>query len=189
MTYAKAPLNAIQIFLSVRDMDEPTRTEFRKKLFATVKTLFGIPETHSLKIELDDTSHPDFAVLIRKKDGSKYELHEDGKWVGWADRPVPVPEPAPVATAAVVADGPTTTRTVYPRNYGVGTPPRRFFKMDIDLEAMLLGDAGFDFSEGVDSVDNVVFDGDVTLDLQENANYRTVIADGYLYVELSADDI
>lgn len=58
-----------------------THSIVKREVFAQAKAVFGIPAEHKIKCELDAES-PNYLELVRKKDGSKYELDSTGKWVG-----------------------------------------------------------------------------------------------------------
>lgn len=76
---------------AIRNMADNDRKSLKADLFTIVKDKFGIPSEHKLKVEVDNVSSPDYLVLIRKSDSSRYELGLDGRW----DGAVYVPPSAP----------------------------------------------------------------------------------------------
>lgn len=76
---------------TIRTMSDDDRKALKKDLFTIVKDKFGIPSEHKLKVEVDNASSPDYLVLIRKSDSSRYELDLAGRW----DGAVYVPPAAP----------------------------------------------------------------------------------------------
>lgn len=74
----------ITLLKLLRDQDEQARKTIKANLFAKVKARFGIPQEHKLKVEIDNISDPMLGVLLRKKDGTVYDLDIFGQWVGAA---------------------------------------------------------------------------------------------------------
>lgn len=74
----------ITLLKLLRDQDEQARKTIKTNLFAKVKARFGIPQEHKLKVEIDNSTDPMLGVLIRKKDGTVYDLDGSGLWVGAA---------------------------------------------------------------------------------------------------------
>lgn len=54
--------------------DEDFISEVRHEVFAAAKQAAGIPNDHRVKVEIDNRSHPDYLVLIRKLTGAKYPI-------------------------------------------------------------------------------------------------------------------
>ena len=54
--------------------DEDFISEVRHEVFTAAKQAAGIPDDHRVKAEIDNRSHPDYLVLIRKKTGDKYPI-------------------------------------------------------------------------------------------------------------------
>lgn len=180
MAKATVSTHIITVFHGLRALSSDTATPMRKQLFSALKTKFGIPAGHSLKVELDDTSSNLYAVLRRKKTGEAYELHADGKWVGWADRPAPVV--TPVAAPAAVING-----SVYPA-YVAGQSPRRFFEIDTDGVSDVIANTAF--TVGKDSLTNVVLDQQIAYQGDTVATRRTLTtADGTMYAEFAAAEL
>lgn len=183
MTKATLPTNIINVFMGLRNLSEDTAKPMRKQLFAAIKAKFGIPTSHALKVELDDTSSDAYAVLLRKKNSEAYELHADGKWVGWADRPVPAPTPVAAPAAAPA----TALGTAYP-THASGQSPRRFFEIDAD-GVNDVTDTGC-FSNGLDVLTNVVLDQMISYDGDSVAQRRTLtVTGGKMYAEFSASEL
>lgn len=95
---AKAQLTQAQAnYLKLaRNMSDEDRSAIRAELFRSVKQTFGIPESHKLKVEIDDANHPHYLTLFRKKTDESYALGADGKWVGASTPQGTVSTPAPV---------------------------------------------------------------------------------------------
>lgn len=173
---AKLNANEISLFLSLRSLtDAAAQKAMRKQLFTAIKTRLGIPAKHALKFDdnaITCGAHST-AYLQRKKTGEFYELHADGKWVGWADRPVPV---APV----------TTTSRVYP-TYVQGESPRRFFQIEQNGVQNVIDSNTFD--EGLDVLHGVVTDKQV--DYQDGRGLRRtiIVADNTMYAEFKHDEL
>lgn len=74
----------ITLLKLLRDQDEQARKTIKANLFAKVKARFGIPQEHKLKVEIDNISDPMLGVLIRKNNGTAYDLDGSGQWVGAA---------------------------------------------------------------------------------------------------------
>jgi len=82
MAFAKLSQSAAASLQFVKRLHSvETHALVKREVFAQAKTIFGIPADHRVKCELDPDS-PNYLELIRKKDGSKYELNGDNKWVG-----------------------------------------------------------------------------------------------------------
>lgn len=73
---AKAALtpNEVLLLITARTADEALRAAVRKQVFATAKARHGIPDAHKLRVEIDDTRSPMYGVLVRKKDGTTYDV-------------------------------------------------------------------------------------------------------------------
>jgi len=182
MTKATVPNNIIAVFMNLRALSDDTAKPMRKQLFAALKAKFGIPSSHSLKVELDDTASDAYAVLQRKKTGAAYDLHADGKWVDWADRPAPVA--VPVAAPQPVA---SPLGTAYP-TYAAGQSPRRFFEIDADGVSDVITCASFD--SGVDVLTGVILDQQITYQCDSVDQRRTLTTtDNKLYAEFSASEL
>ena len=109
-------LNALK---SLRRLDPETASELRAALFASIKTQFGIPTEHRIKVELDDTTSPRYAIIVRKTTGTLYTLDPiTGKWLD--------PEAAPPTPVA---------------------PRKRWFAVDISAVRDLILDT-MDFDDG-----------------------------------------
>lgn len=80
--YAKLNDAQINLLKLLRDQPDEMRKQIKADLFKQVKNMHGIPDDHKLKVEIDNQWSPDYAVLIRKKDGAKYQLTDTGRWVG-----------------------------------------------------------------------------------------------------------
>lgn len=183
MTKATLPTNIINVFMGLRNLSEDTAKPMRKQLFAAIKAKFGIPASHALKVELDDTSSDAYAVLLRKKNSEAYELHADGKWVGWADRPVPAPTPVAAPAAAPA----TALGTAYP-THAPGQSPRRFFEIDADGIKDVLAYAIF--AGGLDVLTDVILDQQIAYQGDTQAERRTLTtADNKMYAEFSAAEL
>lgn len=102
MAQAKLTLQQGAFLVRLRSLgnDDANRNAMKRDLFAMVKQQFGIPDDHKLKVEVDTASDPAFLTLIRKKDGTAYELGPDGKWNGNAAL-----APAPQSTEYIVYVG------------------------------------------------------------------------------------
>lgn len=72
----------ITLLKLLRDQDEQARKTIKANLFAKVKARFGIPQEHKLKVEIDNITDPMLGVLIRKNNGTAYDLDGSGQWVG-----------------------------------------------------------------------------------------------------------
>jgi len=72
---AKIALNPGQlaVFRATRHLDADTRRAANKQLFEGYKRFHGIPLKHRIKVEVDDTSNPNFGIIIRKKTGTAYD--------------------------------------------------------------------------------------------------------------------
>lgn len=93
MAFAKISATHRDLLITLRTVtDTAARKRILKSVFGEIKTTLGIPEKHRLKVELDNTSSPDYMVLIRKRTGEKYPL---GTCNRWADAP-PLPAPRTV---------------------------------------------------------------------------------------------
>lgn len=81
---AHATLSATQIatLKSLRSLPEDAAKIVRGSLFASFKEVFNIPADHKVKVEVDNTSSPSYGVIVRKKDGTAYEVNSLGKWSG-----------------------------------------------------------------------------------------------------------
>lgn len=184
MTKATVPTSIIAVFMGLRNLSEDTAKPMRKQLFAALKTKFGIPAAHALKVELDDTSSAVYATLLRKKGSEAYELHADGKWVGWTGRPAPVATPVATPAAAPTA---VTAGTAYPA-HAPGQSPRRFFEIDADGINDVLDSASFIM--GADVLHGVVLDQQISYNGDTQAYRRTLTtAGGTLYAEFSASEL
>jgi len=63
----------------------------RASLFAGIKTQFGIPQEHKVKVEVDNVAHPAYGVIVRKKTGMAYSVNEGtGKIQDTTYTPAPV---------------------------------------------------------------------------------------------------
>jgi hypothetical protein len=88
MTIAKISLPLAALMIGARSLSDDVRKAVVKQVFDKVKSEFGIPDEHKLKVEIDAASDPMFLTLVRKKNGATYPLRSDGMWV---DAPVPKP--------------------------------------------------------------------------------------------------
>ena len=83
MAYAQLTPSQANYLKLARALSDADRIAVKAELFRTVKASFGIPDDHKLKVEIDDAAHPNYLVLIRKKNDEPYALRvSDGKWVG-----------------------------------------------------------------------------------------------------------
>ncbi len=92
--YAKLTEQQINLLKIGRELEAAQRSRIRKEIFAAAKATFGIPAEHRLKVEIDNVSSPDYAVIFRKKDGSRYPISVMSA-VGLTPTPTPVPPPPP----------------------------------------------------------------------------------------------
>lgn len=84
MATAKLSQSAAASLAFVKRLQNPeTHSLVRREVFAQAKMNFGIPAEHKVRVELDP-GQPGYLELVRKKDGSRYELGADNKWVGLA---------------------------------------------------------------------------------------------------------
>jgi len=78
--FAKLSLVLAGAIMSARAVDAETHKAVTSRVFTKTKNDLGIPDKHKLRVELDDAGSPDYLVLIRKKNGTKYTLGADGRW-------------------------------------------------------------------------------------------------------------
>lgn len=97
MAFAKLTQAQANYLTLARNMSNEDRSAIRAELFRSVKTAFGIPDDHKLKVEIDDATLPTFLTLIRKKTNQPYVLGADGKWVDNTAAQGTVTQPQPPA--------------------------------------------------------------------------------------------
>lgn len=88
--FAKLTQAQASFLKTIRSMQDAQRKELKRTLFAAVKSTFGIPDDHKLKVEIDNVLSSDYLVIKRSKDGSNatYELDSAGRWTGAAPQQV-----------------------------------------------------------------------------------------------------
>jgi hypothetical protein len=181
--HAYITANEFNLFMGLRTLDDTAKKTMRKQLFAAIKLRLGIPANHALKVDLDNVHSSAYKKVLRKKGNAPYDLHADGKWVGWTGRPVATPAAAPVATPVVNA---ATASTVYP-TYVQGQAPRRFFLIDNDGVQNVIDNNSFD--DGVDVLHGVVTDKQV--DYQDGRGLRRtiILSNARSYAEFKAEEL
>ena len=178
---AKLNSNEVALFLNIRNLTDPaSKKAMRKQVFAAIKARLGIPANHALKVDLDNFHSSAHQVILRKKGNAPYELHMDGKWVGWTGRPVPTTAEVQPGSGAVTAD------TVYPY-YVRGETPRRFFQIENNGVQDVIDSNTFD--EGADVLHGVVTDKQV--DYQDGKGLRRtiILANNTMYAEFKANEL
>lgn len=116
--YAKLSTAAAASLQFVRGLQNAeTHEKVRDEVFGQAKALFGIPERHRVKVELNPEQE-DYLFIVRKKDGTKYELDPStGRWVQAQPLPkadgkvfvaVPLDEVRSLAVDLVYQDGQET---------------------------------------------------------------------------------
>lgn len=83
MAYAKMNGTQMAVLRAARGLDEVTLKAVRAAIFEAAKKDNKIPSSHRVRVEIDDTAHADYAVLIRKTTGAKYQAPATAQW-RWA---------------------------------------------------------------------------------------------------------
>ena len=101
MAYAKFSPAQITLLKAARNLtDADTAKELRNQMFMAAKIAANIPAEHKVKAEIDDTSSPVYAVLIRKTTGQPYLL---GATTSQTAQPI-APPPPPARWFAISSD-------------------------------------------------------------------------------------
>jgi hypothetical protein len=74
MANAKLSLAQASFLKALRAVPADIAKPAKADLFTLVKSTFGIPADHKVKVEIDDISSPNYLVILRKKDNQPYPV-------------------------------------------------------------------------------------------------------------------
>lgn len=90
--FATITAHRINALKTLRSLDSETASTLRAAMFSSIKSGFGIPSDHKIKVEIDDTTSPRYATLVRKSTDTAYTLLDNGQ-VDLTTPAAPVPPP------------------------------------------------------------------------------------------------
>lgn len=97
---AKLTATQAATLIAARGTSDYNRKQVKRTVFAAAKAAFGIPSSTKLRVELDDTTDPNYLVLRHKHTGTPITVPD----APGTSTPTPLPTPATVNQADTAVD-------------------------------------------------------------------------------------